>query len=348
MDELAKPLVTTLIPTYRRPALLGRALGSILAQMFPDVCVQVLDNCSCDETPVVSESFRKHGLMIKYHCHSTNIGAVSNFGSALDFVNTPYFSFLSDDDILMPGFYQKGVEALEGHPEAMFVVQKLLFVDGNLNVKNEVGENLKPGVHRPPEGFKSIFDHGPRTWTSMIFRSRLLERERLDISLAACFDMEFIWRLAAKYSFVSVDHTGAAYVSHSSSYSGSYEQVLADANGRQSLYRKILNDYSIPEHISTYAAAQLRRGYSQRLLKAACMALLNHDIKKAQRIFEALEKHGDNLGQTLSAAASLLGKSILWHCRQAVVGKARRRRLKNLTNELGIWIQSLNAATLEK
>ncbi|RME59031.1 glycosyltransferase family 2 protein [Candidatus Parcubacteria bacterium] len=342
MDELAKPLVTTLIPTYRRPALLGRALSCILAQRFPGVCVQVIDNCSGDTTPNVVESFRRRGLITKYHCHPTNIGGPRNFESALGFVDTPYFSFLSDDDILMPGFYQKGIEALENHPEAIFVVQKLLFVDCNLNVKNEVGERLQTGVHRPPEGFKSIFDHGPRTWTSMIFKSEILERERLDISLAACSDMEFIFRLAVKHSYIAVNHIGAAYVAHSSSYSGSYDHVLSDARGRRFLYRKILDDYPIPEHISTYAVSRLRRSYRQRLLRAACVALLNRDIKKAQRIIDALGEHGDNLRQTVVAAAFLLGKSILWPCRKVVMWKDRQQRLKRLTHVLGAWIQSVN------
>jgi len=51
-----EPLITTIIPTYRRPKLLRRAIKSVLGQTFPHFQVCVYDNASGDETPdVVAE-----------------------------------------------------------------------------------------------------------------------------------------------------------------------------------------------------------------------------------------------------------------------------------------------------
>ncbi len=57
------PQITTVIPTYRRPKLLRRAIESVLAQTYPHLKVTVFDNASGDETPeVVAELARCGGL----------------------------------------------------------------------------------------------------------------------------------------------------------------------------------------------------------------------------------------------------------------------------------------------
>jgi len=56
---MSEPLITTVIPTYRRPAMLRRAIRSVLSQTFPDFRLCVYDNASGDETAVVVEEFRK-------------------------------------------------------------------------------------------------------------------------------------------------------------------------------------------------------------------------------------------------------------------------------------------------
>ena len=50
------PEITTVIPTFRRPYLLRRAIQSVLNQIYPDFQVWVFDDDSGDETAaVVSE-----------------------------------------------------------------------------------------------------------------------------------------------------------------------------------------------------------------------------------------------------------------------------------------------------
>jgi glycosyltransferase involved in cell wall biosynthesis len=96
----SKPLITTIIPTYRRPKLLRRAIKSVLNQTYPHFQVCVYDNASWDETADVVAEIAKKDARVKYHCHAENIGAIRNFNYGMVHVNTPFFSFLSDDDIL--------------------------------------------------------------------------------------------------------------------------------------------------------------------------------------------------------------------------------------------------------
>ena len=97
-----KPLITTIIPTYRRPKLLKRAIKSVLNQTYPHFQVCVYDNASEDETAEVVAEFAKKDPRVKYHCHPENIGAIKNFKYGLERVGTEYFSILLDDDLLLP------------------------------------------------------------------------------------------------------------------------------------------------------------------------------------------------------------------------------------------------------
>lgn len=55
-----KPMITTIIPTYRRPRLLRRAIRSVLNQTYPHFQVCVYDNASGDETAtIVADNIRK-------------------------------------------------------------------------------------------------------------------------------------------------------------------------------------------------------------------------------------------------------------------------------------------------
>ena len=81
-----KPLITTIIPTYRRPNLLRRAIKSVLNQTYPHCQVCVCDNTSGDETANVVAKIAKKDPhpRVKYHCHPENIGAIKNFKYGLE------------------------------------------------------------------------------------------------------------------------------------------------------------------------------------------------------------------------------------------------------------------------
>src|SRR3989344_8039984 len=75
----AKPVITTIIPTYRRPVLLRRAILSALHQTYPHVRVCVYDNASSDATESVVAEIARHDPRVKYHRHSRNIGSPKHF-----------------------------------------------------------------------------------------------------------------------------------------------------------------------------------------------------------------------------------------------------------------------------
>ena len=104
--------VTAVIPTYRRPELLQRAIRSVLAQTHRDVRVHVYDNASGDATEDVVRAIAASDARVTYHAQPSNIGATRNFQYGMRDVKTPYFSCLSDDDVLFPDFYATALAAM--------------------------------------------------------------------------------------------------------------------------------------------------------------------------------------------------------------------------------------------
>ena len=63
--------ITALIPTYRRAALLHRAVRSVLAQPHRNLRVVVCDNASEDATPEVMADLMRQDARVVYFRHNT-------------------------------------------------------------------------------------------------------------------------------------------------------------------------------------------------------------------------------------------------------------------------------------
>lgn len=108
-----RPLVTVVIPTYKRPHLVAQAIASVLNQTVGDIEVLVVDDCSQDETRTIVESISDP--RVHYVMHETNKGlpAVRNTGIGL--ARGRYIAFLDDDDQWRPEKLERQLEALCGY-----------------------------------------------------------------------------------------------------------------------------------------------------------------------------------------------------------------------------------------
>jgi hypothetical protein len=197
------PLITTVIPTYRRPQLLARAIRSVLAQTYPHHQVCVYDNASGDETAAVVAELARGDTRVKYHRHETNIGLGPNFTYAIEHVSTPFFSILSDDDYHLPGFYETAMVGFERHPDAMFSA-------GGVVNMTEAGEIThvpldlweRDGYFPAPEGlFEWTIPKHPDI-TGLLFRSEVVERVGPFDPALLNADYDFQWRIAARFPYV--------------------------------------------------------------------------------------------------------------------------------------------------
>lgn len=197
------PLVTTVVPTYRRPRLLKRAISSALAQ-GSFTCVSVFDNCSGDETADVVARVAAGQRRVQYHVQPRNLGALANFEFGVRSVKTPFFSILSDDDYLLPGFYERALAGLEAHPEAMFWVGVTLNVDTSGCIWDARLTRWKEeGLYLPPAGALAMTGGKAPTWTGIVFRREVLDLVGfLDPEALGPSDFDYTIRLGALLPFV--------------------------------------------------------------------------------------------------------------------------------------------------
>jgi glycosyltransferase involved in cell wall biosynthesis len=198
-----KPLITTVIPTFRRPQLLKRAILSVLRQTYPNFKICVYDNASGDSTASVVAELAALDSRVEYHCHSENVGAFDNFQFGIKRVDTQYFSLLSDDDFLLPDFYETALNGFVSYPQAMFSATDVIHVGKHGNILGTPLEKWTPGLYTPPDGLMAVLEHGHSEWTGILFRKTVLEViGLLDRDTYFYSDVDYTLRIAARCSFV--------------------------------------------------------------------------------------------------------------------------------------------------
>jgi hypothetical protein len=122
----ATPLLSVLVPTYQRAALLRVMLQTLLPQAadcdaLVEVCIA--DNASSDETAaVVSEARAMHPrAVVSTVRREQNVGPVRNYvRCATEQATGEFIWALGDDDLLLPGALQRICSAIRTHPDARF------------------------------------------------------------------------------------------------------------------------------------------------------------------------------------------------------------------------------------
>jgi glycosyltransferase involved in cell wall biosynthesis len=159
------PLITTIIPTFQRPKLLKRAITSVLNQTYPYFQIYVCDNASQDETETIVFELAKTDPRIKYYRHSKNIGAWPNFQYGLERVNTEFFSYLSDDDVLFPWFYQTVLQGFDKFPQAALSAGSTIMMkdDGSI-LDVSLRSWPKEGCYSPPQSMLLASSFASQLW----------------------------------------------------------------------------------------------------------------------------------------------------------------------------------------
>ncbi len=289
------PMITTVIPTYRRPQFLKRAVRSVLQQTFPQLRVCVCDNASGDETAAVVERLRQQDRRIEYHGNAANIGSYNNFNFGIRSVQTPLFSLLSDDDVLAPTFYERAIAAFERYPDAMFVSLATMVVD-------ERGQVISPPLQvddtryfSAGEGFQAVATLAvPNTWTGIVFRTDIRERMgMIDVDAGPFADGGFVCHAAARFPFVVVPGVAAVLVAHAVSTSGTVGPLDQRwLTWEERMIAAIENDLQVSVQIRQSVRGLLKRNYRQIAILQVGRALTEGDVELAQRVAEGLSYCG--------------------------------------------------------
>lgn len=258
------PLITIIIPTYKRPKLLKRAIQSALNQTLSQVQVKVYDDASGDETEAVVKECIEKDRRIEYYRHKQNVGLLRNYQFSLSEIKTEYFSFLSDDDILLPWFYEETLKGFEYSPECAFSA-------GSAIIMNEEGKVIRvpldlwkrEGVFRPPEGLLEMISKYPIP-SCILFHRKVIETISIDMGNPLTWDCDYLLQCAARYPFHISKRPCGIYLHHSS-----YSNSKGFAEWNFSL-KRMIERVNLSSHLNLEA-------------KKAAENLINHDLEKLNK-----------------------------------------------------------------
>jgi hypothetical protein len=218
---MTNPLITTIIPTFRRPQLLKRAITSVIRQTYPHILICVYDNASGDETKNIVQECMKQDSRISYHCHDQNIGMMENYKFALSQVNTPFFSILSDDDVQFPWLYEDTLQAIEKNSQCAFAFLTSIFMSPQGSVIDVPCSRWKKFGVLPPSDASPEMAKDSIAPQGALFQSWVLEKGLIDFSNQTVWDWDFLLQLAMRYPIHASQKPGAIFLVHPDSFTHS-------------------------------------------------------------------------------------------------------------------------------
>ncbi|MFD0864106.1 glycosyltransferase family 2 protein [Sungkyunkwania multivorans] len=240
-----KPLVSIIIPTYDRLALLEKTLRSVLDQSYPNMEVIVVDDGTPgDENEKLCEQFNN----LSYFKIPNSGGPSRPRNVGISKAKGDYIAFLDDDDIWLPQKLEKQVEILEKHQDYGLTHCYCKVIDATGNETGDlIGRPGDPGVKHG-----KVTERMVGNWTLMM-PTPLMRRELIDkvgnfneAMPQAGEDVEFWVRCSLHTKFYYLDEPLVLYRSHLSN-----SEILSDKYVQLPSYLKEVVDQAFDDHLLT-------------------------------------------------------------------------------------------------
>ena len=191
-------LVSVIVPTFDRGAMVGQALESIACQTYPDIEIVVIDDGSTDNTREVIDRFVRRNSRPVTFFRQENRGCAAARNQGLRLATGEFLTFLDSDDAWVLTAATSLVNALVASG-ADFVYSPAIeaFPDGTERVNYPVAAN-RPDLFAAEHFKETNLRNG-----AFLFRRHVLSTVRgLDESLRHNEDSDFIQRVAIHYKAV--------------------------------------------------------------------------------------------------------------------------------------------------
>ena len=203
-----KPFFSIVIPTYKRPKKLQKAIKSVLVQTYPDFEIIVSDNCELLSASPMCKSFKDK--RIRYFVNKKNIGFTSNFYKAIGLSKGKYIFTLGDDDWLGNKDQLSNIFDLIKNKGYGYIKVHSKFFDKNIRIFIRHFEKNYNLAIKPDEVALKIIDFLDRSIYSGISGLVFIRPKNIHIGIIAKnknpnFDMSDFW---IKYLFEATKDGG--------------------------------------------------------------------------------------------------------------------------------------------
>ena len=189
------PLVTVVMPTYERAALLPRAVHSVLGQTMPDLELVVVDDGSTDGTPEVLASCADPRLRV---LRTEHLGVSAARNAALALAQGELVAYLDTDNLWSPQFLEVMVEELRDSDVAAYCGRHLFLMDGPLEDARVVARRTHSPAYNP-----AALLRGNSIDLNVLVHRRALVAEvgGFDEELGRLVDWDLVARIVLRHPF---------------------------------------------------------------------------------------------------------------------------------------------------
>lgn len=249
-------MISVIIPTYNRAAVLQRAIESVINQTYKNWELIIVDDGGIDNTKEVVSNFQsKHSNI--YYFKSLNMGASVARNIGVGISKGEYIAFLDSDDFWTSGRLESVYKMIieDNNPNKFYVTDFRSQNNENTSFKNKYLES---------NNFKQILlSHNFLGGTTNIVVPKmiLLEINGFDIKLTSCQDQDLYIRLA--------EFCDIGYIK------GEFAVFCLDSTNRIS--RKSNN--KLLGHVSSYKKHKNKMKNLSRILSMKKIALVAYYLK---------------------------------------------------------------------
>ena len=190
---MIQPLVSVVLPTYKRAHLLAQAIRSVLDQTHANLELIVVDDNSPDDTAAAVQSFDDPRIRYVKNDPNLKLPRALNRGFAL--AKGDYLTWTSDDNLLAPTAIEKMVGVLATGDCDFVYADYWLFSEQDTD-----GHPLAPQHDRLPDTLQ--LDKGNHIGACFLYTRRLYENVGdYDPELFLVEDYDYFLRAASRFRF---------------------------------------------------------------------------------------------------------------------------------------------------
>ncbi len=194
---MSSPLVSVIIPTYNRAAMVREAVESVFRQTFVDFQLIVVDDGSTDDTSEALSPFRPR-LTYLYQAHR-GVSAARNLG--IEAALGRWIAFLDSDDLWLPEKLKAQVEFFRQNPEARVNQTEEIWIRKGRRVNPKKKHKKISGDLFAPSLKLCLVSPS----AVMIEKALFNDLGGFDESLPACEDYDLWLRISARHPIFLID-----------------------------------------------------------------------------------------------------------------------------------------------
>lgn len=203
------PLVSVIIPTYNRCAMLEKAVQSVLSQNFRNFELIVVDDGSKDQTKKIMQ---KYTSVRYFYKQNGGVASARNFG--IKKAEGDLIAWLDDDDYFLPEKLQKQVDFFKKNPRIGLVYTGHSMVDSTATQVKKT-YFVPPHIKNLETTRKLLLRQCFFANSTVMMKKECFERTGLfDEGLSHTVDYDMWLRTAAFYKFGCVPQVLTVYCWH--------------------------------------------------------------------------------------------------------------------------------------